>query len=140
MALPANTKLLGVCMGAPNFILEQCAEQLMADGSSRPMTEDIKKQVLGVLDEYSSRALRVLAIATRTFEAMPFSESGEDLTTHQSSLLACRDSLCLLGFVASIDPDRDGVPESVVAARQAGIRVVMINGVCLFAAAIARSV
>ena len=39
-----------------------------------------------------------------------------------SSLLACRDSLCLLGFVASIDPDRDGVPESVVRpAKQASV-------------------
>merc|ERR1712012_981073 len=36
--------------------------------------------------------------------------------------------LRLLGLVASIDPDRDGVPESVTSARGAGIRVVMITG------------
>ena len=33
-----------------------------------------------------------------------------------------------MGLVASIDPERDGVPDSVVAARGAGIRVVMITG------------
>ena len=34
-----------------------------------------------------------------------------------------RKDLRLLGLVASIDPDRDGVEDSVLAARGAGIRV-----------------
>ena len=104
------------------------------------ITEDIKKQVLDVVDEYSSKALRVLAMATRTCGAMPFNESDEELNTDQK-FAACRDSLRLLGLVASIDPDRDGVPESVVSARKAGIRVVMITGDYLkMAAAIAKNV
>merc|ERR1711972_783513 len=75
----------------------------------------------------SSKALRVLAIATRTFSQLPFDPADEDLTTDQK-FEACRSQLTLVGLVASIDPDRDGVPESVVAARGAGIRVVMITG------------
>ncbi len=34
-----------------------------------------------------------------------------------------RSGLTLCGMVASLDPDREGVQESVVAARNAGIRV-----------------
>jgi len=49
------------------------------------------------------------------------------VTTDQR-FAACRQGLCLVGLVASIDPDRDGVPESVELARGAGIRVVMITG------------
>merc|ERR1719434_160496 len=41
---------------------------------------------------------------------------------------ACKEGLILVGLVASIDPDRKGVPQSVVKARGAGIRVVMITG------------
>merc|ERR1719270_2408341 len=127
MALPSGTGLLSVCKGAPNFILEHCTEQLLANGETKVMTEADKKDVLDVVDQYSSKALRVLAIATQTFEKMPFNTSDEDLTTDQK-FEACRKDLRLLGLVASIDPDRDGVPESVTSARGAGIRVVMITG------------
>ena len=58
---------------------------------------------------------------------MTFDEANEDLSTDQK-FEACRKDLRLVGLVASIDPDRDGVPESVIAARGAGIRVVMITG------------
>jgi len=127
MALPSGTSLLSVCKGAPNFILEHCTEQLLANGQTKQLTEADKKEVLKVVDDYSSEALRVLAIATQTFEQMPFDQNNEDLTTDQK-FEACRKDLRLLGLVASIDPDRDGVPESVTSARGAGIRVVMITG------------
>merc|ERR1719270_154493 len=127
MALPSGTGLLSVCKGAPNFILEHCAEQLLANGQTKHLTEADKKEVLKVVDDYSSEALRVLAIATQTFEKMPFDQNNEDLTTDQK-FEACRKDLRLLGLVASIDPDRDGVPDSVTSARGAGIRVVMITG------------
>merc|ERR550532_3369648 len=127
MPLQGGTKLMAVVKGAPNFILDHCTEQLQHDGSATPLGESDKKAVLDEVDKYSSQALRVLAIATQTFEAMPFDEKNEDLTTDQK-FAACRTGLKLLGLVASIDPDRDGVPASVEAARGAGIRVVMITG------------
>jgi len=40
----------------------------------------------------------------------------------------CANDLRLLGFVASIDPDRVGVKEAVETSRDAGIRVIMITG------------
>jgi len=84
--------------------------------------------------------LQVLAIATCTFDSMPFNENDDDLSTDQK-FEACRQNLRLLGLVASIDPDRDGVPQSVIDARGAGIRVVMITGDYLKTAiAIARNV
>ena len=61
MALPEGTKLLSVCKGAPSFILEQCANRSLPV-AREAITEDIKKQVLDVVDEYSSKAPRVLAI------------------------------------------------------------------------------
>jgi len=140
MALPADSNLLAVCKGAPNFILDYCTEQLMSDGSIKTLSAQDKEAILDVVDKYSSKALRVLAIATRTFSSLPFSENDEDLTT-DTKFAACRKDLRLLGLVASIDPDRDGVPESVVNARGAGIRVVMITGDYLKTAiAIARNV
>jgi len=58
---------------------------------------------------------------------LPYDASDEDATTDEK-FEACRIGLCFVGLVASIDPDRDGVPESVEAAHGAGMRVVMITG------------
>jgi magnesium-transporting ATPase (P-type) len=112
----------------------------MEDGSVQLMSEEARAEVLRVVDEYSSMALRVLAIATRCMPELPFGADDEDVTTDQK-FQACRSGLRLVGLVASIDPDRDGVPESVELARGAGIRVVMITGDYVkTAVAIARNV
>uniref|UniRef100_A0A7S2Q8H1 P-type sodium-transporting ATPase4 n=1 Tax=Zooxanthella nutricula TaxID=1333877 RepID=A0A7S2Q8H1_9DINO len=127
MELGEEAKFLVVCKGAPNFIVEYCTERMSEDGKVEPMSEADQQAVLNVVDEYSSKALRVLAIATRTLEALPFDTEDEDVTTDEK-FQACRTGLRLIGLVASIDPERDGVPESVALARGAGIRVVMITG------------
>jgi len=140
MPLPAGTQYLTVCKGAPNYIVELCKEQLKEDGSVGKMTEDDKKKIYEVVDGYSAKALRVLAIAARPMSSLPYDESNEDITTDQK-FEACRKDLRLIGLVASIDPERDGVPQSVLQARGAGIRVVMITGDYLLTAiAIAKNV
>ncbi|CAL1163717.1 unnamed protein product [Cladocopium goreaui] len=152
MPLPPGTNYLAVCKGAPNYIIDLCCEQLRADGSVDKLTDDDKANILKIVDGYSARALCVLAIASRPMSKMPYDESNDDvldpashehiteITTDQK-FEACRKQLRLIGLVASIDPERDGVPDSVVAARGAGIRVVMITGDYLLTAiAIAKNV
>ncbi|CAE7436307.1 unnamed protein product, partial [Symbiodinium necroappetens] len=140
MPLPAGTNYLAVCKGAPNYIIDLCSEQLKEDGSVAKLTEDDKKEILKIVDGYSARALRVLAIAARPMSSLPYDENNEDISTDQK-FEACRKQLRLIGLVASIDPERDGVPDSVLAARGAGIRVVMITGDYLLTAiAIAKNV
>jgi potassium/sodium efflux P-type ATPase len=140
MALPPGSNFLTVCKGAPNYILDLCSSVLMADGTSRAMTQEDKATVLQLVDEYSSQALRVLAIAARPMAALPFDAKDEDVSTDSKFRSCCQD-LNLIGLVASIDPDRDGVKESVSLARGAGIRVVMITGDYLkTASAIAQNV
>merc|ERR1719181_1935474 len=97
-------------------------------------------KILAVVDEYSEQALRVLAIAVRPMSELPYNADDEDVTSDQKFAL-CRQNLTLVGLVASIDPAREGVMESVLTAREAGIRVVMITGDYLkTAGAIAKNV
>jgi potassium/sodium efflux P-type ATPase len=140
MPLPSTSQFLTVCKGAPNYILDICTSALSADGSSKEMTDCYKQRVLDIVDEYSCRALRVLAIATRTMETLPFDLDDDDVSVDEKFKM-CSQGLTLMGLVASIDPDRDGVKESVSSARGAGIRVVMITGDYLLTAkAIAKNV
>jgi len=127
MPLTPGTQYLAVCKGAPNYIVDLCSETLNQNGEAEPLTDEAKKDILKIVDSYSARALRVLAVAARPMPELPYDAADEDVTTDQK-FAACRQNLRLIGLVASIDPDRDGVPESVMAARGAGIRVVMITG------------
>merc|ERR1719197_1046391 len=49
--------------GAPNYILEKCTTYLSSGGSVQPMDDAVKKQYMNKVDELSSQALRVLAVA-----------------------------------------------------------------------------
>jgi len=140
LKLPAGSKYYTVCKGAPNFIIDICTHITDEQGCAQAFSPEKKDAVLRIVDEYSAKALRVLAIAYRAFDEMPFDTNDDDLNTDQK-FNACRESLCLAGLVASIDPARGGVKESVESARGAGIRVVMITGDYLkTAAAIAKNV
>jgi len=67
---------------------------------------------------FSSKALRVLAIAYQPFPDKP--PKDDDATLE--------NNLTLLGLVASIDPERKEVAQSIRQSYSAGIRVVMITG------------
>jgi len=125
--LPAGTEFLTVCKGAPNYILDLCTTLLMEDGAVKVMTDARRAEVLDIVDRYSSNALRVLAIAISPMKSLPFSLDDENVTA-DTKFKHCQRDLQLVGLVASIDPDRDGVKVSVELARGAGIRVVMITG------------
>ena len=106
------------------------------DSSGRcvPLCAADKAAALARVDALSSQALRVLAIAARPIKQMPFDPSDDQLdmsTDAKFDSLVRRPGLTLLGLVASIDPERDGVPEAVLAAQGAKIRVVMITGDCV---------
>eukprot|EP01047_Picozoa_sp_COSAG01_P005184 COSAG01_NODE_175_length_22996_cov_18.857892_14_plen_1178_part_00 len=111
--------------GAPNYILDKCTTFLASDGTVKKMDANDKQEILDKVDELSSQALRVLAIATRPLgPTLPFGEDADP----DSKFSTIVDGLTLCGLCASIDPERDGVDEAVQTAKTAGVRVVMITG------------
>ncbi|CAE7781768.1 unnamed protein product, partial [Symbiodinium pilosum] len=141
MPLPRGTTCFTVCKGAPNWVIQSCTSILREDGAVLPLSEEEKARInAGVVDAYSDQALRVLAVAVG-FRAEPPAQLESDDVPLDEKFKMLRSNLTLVGMVASLDPDREGVRESVLAAREAGIRVVMITGDYLkTATAIARRV
>lgn len=138
LQLPEGTVALTVCKGAPNWVLESCSSVVGPGGEVFPLGQEERLRVSSVVDRYSDEALRVLAVAVGFVPAG--SALDEELTADEKFERFGKE-LVLLGLVASLDPDREGVRDSVVAARGAGIRVVMITGDYLkTAVAIARRV
>lgn len=123
--LPTNTHYVANVKGAPNYILKNCAQFLRTDGNFTMMLPEDREGILEAVDELSSQALRVLAVAIRPMQKLPFSEVEDDAEVKFEALC---EPLIFLGLIASIDPPREGVKDAIQKARDASIRTVMITG------------
>jgi len=133
-------KYLSVVKGAPAFLMAECSKIVQKDGSVVDLTDDMRAELEQVNSRWASQALRVLACATNVTVEPPCDFKSEELTVDQKFSL-CRKELTFVGMWAALDPERDGVPEAVLSARGAGIKVIMITGDALeTAVAIAKNV
>ncbi len=99
--------------GAPEVIVAKCVLE-RRNGIDVPLTDARREEILRIAGEMASRALRVLALATRQVPASagPFEESG----------------LTFAGLAGMIDPPREEAKEAVRKCLEAGIRPIMITG------------
>ncbi len=103
--------------GAPDVLLSRCAFILSSEGV-RPITDDDRKAILAKNKEFADKALRVLAGAMKTLDAVP-----SDTTP-----AALEKDLVFIGLTGMIDPVRPEVKDAIRECRSAGIRPVMITG------------
>ncbi|HJG31108.1 MAG TPA: cation-translocating P-type ATPase [Collinsella ihuae] len=103
--------------GAPDVVLNLCTQ--VFDGNKIvPMTEERREQLLAANKAMADEALRVLALASRTYAEKPADCSAEAL---EHDLVFC-------GLSGMIDPERPEVAPAIKEAHGAGIRTVMITG------------
>ena len=103
--------------GAPDVVIDLCTH--IYDGDQIvPLTPERKAELLTANKDMANEALRVLALASRTHDAVPADCSPEAL---EHDLVFC-------GLSGMIDPERPEVAPAIAEAREAGIRPVMITG------------
>jgi P-type Ca2+ transporter type 2C len=103
--------------GAPDVLLELCP-RVLDGGAERPRTDGDLARIQETIDRLSEQALRVLAVAVRTFEGEPDEYHASHIET----------DLTFVGLIAMIDPPREEVKEAVAKCRHSGIKTVMITG------------
>lgn len=103
--------------GAPDVLIARCTSYW--DGNSqKPMTQEIKNEILKANKSLADQALRVLAAAFRSWSQMPEEQSSQYL----------EKELCFIGLAGMIDPIRPEVKDAIYECKTAGIRTVMITG------------
>jgi Ca2+-transporting ATPase len=107
--------------GAPDVVLGLCTHYLALDDTSRPLTEEMRHQILDANDAMTKDALRALGFAYRLVKDVP--DNIETVSTHE-----LESELVFVGLVGMIDPPRDEVKPALATAQKAGIRTIMITG------------
>lgn len=99
--------------GAPDVVLGRCTK-IWINGSILPLGEAKRRKIQNVLEEMSSQALRVLALAMKT-----------DGTKEE---LLQEEDLIFLGLVGMKDPIRPEAKDAVAKFKKASVQTVMITG------------
>ena len=103
--------------GALNSVLS-VTKHIYKDGEKVEITEEDKERLRKLNEQYSSQALRVLAVGYRKL--------GPDETDYVMEDIE-RD-VVFLGLVAMIDPPKEGVKEAIADAHKAGINTYIMTG------------
>ena len=103
--------------GAPDVVIGLCTH-VYDNGQVVELTDERREQILAANKAMADQALRVLALANRTYTEAPTDFSPEAL---EHDLVFCGPS-------GMIDPVRPEVTAAIVEAKEAGIRAVMITG------------
>ena len=103
--------------GAPDVVLGLCTK-IYEDGAVMPLTDARREELVAANKAMADQALRVLALASRSYDAKPSDFSPE--------ALECGLTFC--GLSGMIDPERPEVAPAIKEAHDAGIRTVMITG------------
>jgi Ca2+-transporting ATPase len=114
---PADNLHIAYVKGAPDVLLELCP-RVLDGGAERPGTDGDLARIQETIDRLSEQALRVLAVAVRTFEREPDEYHASHIET----------DLTFVGLIAMIDPPREEVKEAIAKCRHSGIKTVMITG------------
>lgn len=101
--------------GSPESLVPQCTRILTSIGEQEAIDQ---AALLQQAEAMAANGLRVLAIACRSWTALPDSEQPDELERN----------LVFLGLIGLIDPPRHEAKEAVSLCKSAGITPVMITG------------
>ena len=103
--------------GAPDEILKKCTHADI-NGEVVEMNDEIRAKIMEENTRMGNKALRVFAVAYKTYDALPETIDSESLEF----------DMTFIGLTGMIDPVRPEVKDAIIECRGAGIKPIMITG------------
>lgn len=113
-------EIISFTKGASEFLVTNCDYLLGDNGRIFDFSIDLRLIIMNIINEYATKGYRILSFAYKPLEFIP-----EDLESKREEI---ESELIYIGFVAIIDPPREGVENAIDLCHEAGIDVVMITG------------
>ncbi len=108
--------------GAPEKIIAKSSKFLNSDGLQN-LTDKEKVKLLQQVEELSSQGLRLIALATRKINKLPWELQQESKDWNKID-----NNLIFMGLISFKDPLRPEARETIALCRRAGIRPMIITG------------
>ncbi len=112
-----GTDFVQFTKGAPDEILKKCTHADF-NGEVVEMTDEIRAKIMEENTRMGNKALRVFAVAYKTYDAAPSVYESE----------ALEFDMTFIGLTGMIDPVRPEVKDAIIECRGAGIKPIMITG------------
>ncbi len=106
--------------GAPERLLNRCSQVALPDGGVELLNKSVQEAFVGLTAKMSSQGYRMLTLASR--DILP--AAGKKFELQEDNL----KDLTLLGLAVLNDPLRVGVADTLLKAKRAGLRIIMITG------------
>ncbi|KAK5318329.1 P-type ATPase [Exophiala xenobiotica] len=114
-----SEKPVALSKGAVERVIEACINvDLKGEGDLEELTEDIKEDILGNMESLASQGLRVLALASKTYDGPTGQDDREQV----------EKDLTFRGLIGLFDPPRTESKDAVKRCHRAGIGVHMLTG------------
>jgi Ca2+-transporting ATPase len=111
--------------GAPELLLRRCIARRLPDGSTLPLTDKDREDLLGDLRDEQARGMRTLGFA---FSLPDGIFTRREIAAERIRELVEEDRLIWMGFFSIADPVRPEVPAAITASINAGVKVKMVTG------------
>ncbi|MHA1675328.1 MAG: cation-translocating P-type ATPase [Promethearchaeota archaeon] len=143
-----NDRYMVLTKGASEVLISACTHLLAEENTSVELADEMRMIIMNSINEYAVQGYRILSFACKLLDNLP-SELSQFRTQYQKQVQKTqvqtqvqthgvpdsqevRDNveanLTYVGFVAIMDPPREGVSQAITQCHQAGVNVVMITG------------
>ncbi|MHA1519026.1 MAG: cation-translocating P-type ATPase [Promethearchaeota archaeon] len=117
--------------GASEILISACTHLLAEENTSVEFIDEMRMIIMNSINEYAVQGYRILSFAYKMLDHPPAnlnqvqSRGGSE---SQEIRALVEGDLTYIGFVAIMDPPREGVSQAITQCHQAGVEVVMITG------------
>jgi len=137
-SIPEKDRIVLVILkGAPDIVIQRCSTYKKNNDDIAPLDDKMKRTLFNRQEDLGKNGYRVIAMCQQRFTRQEYddmmqsykekqrfqsSQQGEDLNGFPSN------DYCFIGLFSLLDPPRPEVPDAVLKARRAQIRVAMVTG------------
>jgi sodium/potassium-transporting ATPase subunit alpha len=132
-----NRTVLLILKGAPDIVIQRCSTYKKNNDEIVLLDNEIKQALFNRQEDLGKNGYRVIAMCQQKFTRQEYDEMIQNYKNKQrSQSLQNEEDLngfpsnnyCFIGLFSLLDPPRPEVPDAVLKARRAQIRVAMVTG------------
>ncbi|CAF4812261.1 unnamed protein product [Rotaria sp. Silwood1] len=129
--------VLIILKGAPDIVIQRCSTYKTNNDEILPLDAKVKNVLATRQEELGKNGYRVIAMCQQKISHQQYDDMMKKYNEREDSSVSDGDEdlsgfpsngYCFIGLFSLLDPPRPEVPDAVLKARQAQIRIAMITG------------